>query len=172
MRQRCGTRLPGSRALQTGVPMWHCLGEAQRPQHTSRAELARLAVHGRPAAGGGKQPHLGRREGYHGKNKTEHVAYWSAPSLPYDCTNCSSCVSERGAASPYCDGFVLIQVLYLLLSLHFILDGMYGFVQEAALQCCSAFSSSLLCQAQYSVVSFISMEKSRANPNLSSRPLS
>lgn len=32
--------------------MWHCLGEAQRPQHTSRAELARLAVHGQPAAGG------------------------------------------------------------------------------------------------------------------------
>lgn len=81
------------------------------------------------------------------QNKTKHVAYWSVPSLPYDCTNCSSCRSERGAACPYCDGFVLIQVLYLLLSLHFILDGMYGFVQEAALQCCSAFSSSLLCQA-------------------------
>lgn len=152
----CGTALERRRGRSTPAerswPGWLCMAGQQQ--------------------GGGKQPQLGRREGYHGKNKTEHVAYWSAPSLPYDCTNCSSCVSERGAASPYCDGFVLIQVLYLLLSLHFILDGMYGFVQEAALQCCSAFSSSLLCQAQYSVVSFISMEKSRANPNLSSRPLS
>lgn len=170
--------------------MWHAA--PRQPSASNRCSHVALpwrgaeaAAHQQSGAGqagcawpassrGGKQPHLGRREGvcYHGKNKTEHVAYWSAPSLPYDCTNCSSCVSERGAASPYCDGFVLIQVLYLLLSLHFILDGMYGFVQEAALQCCSAFSSSLLCQAQYSVVSFISMEKSRANPNLSSRPLS
>lgn len=55
---------------------------------------------------------------------------------------------QRGQppTNPYCDGFVgffLIQVLHLLLSLHFILDGMYGFVQDTALQCCSTFSSSL-----------------------------
>lgn len=41
------------------------------------------------------------------QNKTkQHVAYWSAPSLPCDCTTCTSYISERGATSPYCDGFL------------------------------------------------------------------
>lgn len=57
--------------------------------------------------------------------------------------------------------FFLIQVLYLLLSLHFILDGMYGFVQETALQCCSTFSSSRLCLAQYILISLILIGKKK-----------
>lgn len=58
----------------------------------------------------------------------------------------------------------LIQVLHLLLSLHFILDGMYGFVQETALQSCSTSSSSLLCLAQHAVVRFILTGKNPPQP--------
>lgn len=62
--------------------------------------------------------------------------------------------------------FFLIQVLYLLLSLHFILDGMYGFVQETALQCCSTFSSSRLCLAQYILICLILIGKKKKLINI------
>lgn len=78
----------------------------------ARATRSWYPAQGQPAPGNANQGLAEARAPVNTGNETkqnktkQHVAYWSAPSLPCDCTTCTSYISERGATSPYCDGFL------------------------------------------------------------------
>lgn len=137
--------LPGSRGSQGAA-----LEEPQSSGTGANAPALVTKAAGTRHNPTARQCHLWQKQGrllMWTKANTKPRSCWSAPSLPV-IAQVVPLAYQRGQppTNPYCDGFVgflFIQVLHLLLSLHFILDGMYGFVQETALQCCSTFSSSL-----------------------------
>lgn len=114
----CAGAGPRQRCLST-APIYFCEPWPWRSPEAAAQHGGRLGLlHALPDAG--TRPKAGRRQGMRTRvwqqrgrlltqkrNKTnQHVAYWSAPSLPCDCTTCTSYISERGATSPYCDGFL------------------------------------------------------------------